>query len=199
MEDLSSADSPPIIDNGPLPEANHDPQDPLAPEVEEESSAMTPPFAAPTQDPEATEDTAPDVPDRDQDDDDDSDALSEVDEAQFDDFDPNAVSIEERPRVIDANGVALLGKHKRKRVEGEGEDGEKKKKRKEGRREKPKRSRKRTEDGEDEFNESLEGAGRRKRRGAAEDGEAPRRRKRTPSIERDELLTPEERESSSNL
>lgn len=218
MEDLPGANSSPVVDDGPLPEGNNDHQDPLAPEIEEESSSKNPPIADPGQDLEATEDTAPDVPDRDDgenynDDDedearnddadnadnhdDDSDALSEVDEAQFDDFDANAIAIEERPRVVDANGVALLGKHKRKRDVTEGEEGEKKKKRKEGRREKPKRSKKRADAGEDDFNEAAEsgeGGRRKKKRGTAEDGEAPRRRKRTPSVERDELLTPEERE-----
>lgn len=198
MEDLEGANSPPIVDDGPLPEGNNDPQDPLAPEIEEENSGKNPPFADPHLDPEATEDTAPDVPDPEDaemdDNDHDSDALSDVDEAQFEDFDPNAIAIEERPRVVDASGVAMLGKHKRKRDEGE--EGAKKK-RKEGRREKPKKSRKRAEEGEDDFNgdgEDLSGT-RRKKRGTAEGGEAPRRRKRTPSVERDDLLTPEERES----
>jgi len=198
MEDLEGANTPPIIDDSDLPEANNDPQDPLAPEIEEENSTKNPPFAEPTLDMEATEDQAPDVPDPDSvaldDNDADSDALSDVDEAQFEDFDANAIAIEERPRVVDASGVALLGKHKRKREEGE--EGVKKK-RKEGRREKPKRSKKRAEEGEDEFNDAddLDGgrSSRKKKRGAAEGGEAPRRRKRTPSAERDELLTPEER------
>lgn len=200
MEDLEGANSPPIVDTGALPEGNNDPQDPLAPEIEEENSAATPPFADPHQDMELTEDQAPDVPDQDaQDNDVDSDALSDVDEAQFDDFDANAIAIEERPRVVDADGVALLGKHKRKRDDAEGAEGGGKKKRKEGRREKPKRSKKRTEDGEDDFNNAEHmdaGAGsRRKKRGTAEDGGETRRRKRTPSVERDELLTPEERKS----
>ncbi|KAL1306489.1 hypothetical protein AAFC00_005184 [Neodothiora populina] len=224
MEDLEGANSPPAAEDVALPESNADPQDPLAPEVEEESASLNPPFADPHQDQEATEDTAPDVPARDDPDDDmvdndkddqlnnddnddndddddlradDSDALSEVDEAQFDDFDPNAIAIEERPRVVDANGVALLGKHKRKRDGTEGEGGEKKRKRKEGRREKPKRSKKRVEEGEDDFDASAadgaDGGRRRRKRGTAEEGGETRRRKRTPSVERDSLLTPEER------
>ena len=194
MEDLEGANSPPIVDDGPLPEGNNDPGDPLNPSIEEENST-----ANPTQDMEATEDDAPDVPNpdsRDNEEPDSDDNLSEMDDAQFDDFNANDVAIEERPRVVDANGVALLGKHKRKREEGEGAEGAGKKKRKEGRREKPKRSKKRAEEGEDEFNEDvdMEGGGvRRRKRGTAEGGEV-RRRKRTPSVERDQLLTPEERE-----
>lgn len=214
MEDLESADSPTVMDDTRLPEGNADPQDPLRPEIEEENSTRTPPFADPGMDMEATEDTAADVPDRDDYDDDDnnnndddnddnnddndkdSDALSDVDEAQFEDFDANAIAIEERPRVVDASGVALLGKHKRKRDGDEGGEGGKKK-RKEGRREKPKRSKKRADEGDDYTADGDDAEGgrgsRRKKRGTAE-GDAPRRRQRTPSEERDQLLTPEERE-----
>ena len=76
-------------------------------------------------------------------------------------------------------------------------EGAKKKKRKEGRREKPKRSKNRADEGDDDFdqvNDADGGRTRRKKRGAVEGAEAPRRRKRTPSVERDDLLTPEERE-----
>lgn len=188
MEDLPGADSPPVNDVD-IPEGNDDPQDPLRPEVEEEDAARTPPLAQPTMDTETAEDDAAPIPTPgaadDDDNDEDSDALSDVDEAQFEDFDPNAIAIEERPRVVDANGVALLGKHKRKREEG---DGEAKKKRKEGRREKPKRSKNRGDDTDFTGGEEMDGR-RRKQKAPTE-----KRRKRTPSPENDEHLTPEERE-----
>jgi len=186
MEDLPGADSPPATNAGIEPEANDDPQDPLRPEVDEEDSTRTPPLAQPTQDMEALEDDAAPVQnpgDRDNSDDEDSDALSEVDEAQFEDFDPNAIAIDERPRVVDASDLASLSKHKRKREEG---DGEARKKKKEGRREKPKKSRRAGEgDGDgDDFNDTAPDGGAKKRRKA--------RRSESP-IDNDMNLTPEER------
>ena len=126
MEDLPGADSPPVNNVGHEPAGNDDPQDPLRPEIEEEDSARTPPIADPHLDTELAEDdqnpelSMPGAADND-DNDADSDALSDVDEAQFQDFDPNAIAIEERPRVVDASGVALLGKHKRKRDDADGD------------------------------------------------------------------------------
>ena len=192
MEDLPGADSPPVNDVE-LPEANNDPQDPLNPEVDEEDNTRTPPIAEPTMDMEIADDDAAPVQnsgDKDNDDDEDSDALSEVDEAQFEDFDPNAIAIDERPRVVDASDVAMLGKHKRKREEGA--DGEVKKKRKEGRREKPKKS-KRQADGEEGFQGGAEMDGKRRRK------EKTVRKQRSPSVENDEHLTPEERMSNTFL
>lgn len=191
MEDLPGADSPPVNDVGHEPSANDDPQDPLRPEIDEENAARTPPIADPNLDTELAEDdqnpqlSMPGAADND-DNDADSDALSDVDEAQFQDFDPNAIAIEERPRVVDASGVAMLGKHKRKRDDA---DGEGKKKRREGRREKPKRS-KRGEDDEQGFDASEELEGRRRKT----KGPGEKRKKRTPSPEDDANLTPEERE-----
>jgi len=184
MEDLPGADSPPVIDAGPEPEANDDPQDPLRPEIDEEDNTRTPPLAEPTQDMEAVEDDAAPVQnpgDKDNDDDEDSDALSEVDEAQFEDFDPNAIAIDERPRVVDADGVAMLGKHKRKREDG---DGEARKKKKEGRREKPKKSRRGGEaDGDGLYDTAPDAA---KKRG--------KKSRRSVSPADDDMnLTPEER------
>ena len=193
MEDLPGADSPPVNDVSNEPSGNDDPQDPLRPEIEEEDAARTPPIADPTMDTEMAEDdqqpvSIPGAAD-DDDNDADSDALSDVDEAQFQDFDPNAIAIEERPRVVDASGVAMLGKHKRKRDDA---DGESKKKRKEGRRDKPKRSKNRGDDGDQGFDASEELQGRRRKA----KGPTERRKKRTPSPEDDSNLTPEERESS---
>ncbi|KAK6004194.1 hypothetical protein QM012_009044 [Aureobasidium pullulans] len=190
MEDLPGADSPPVNDVGHEPAGNDDPQDPLRPGIEEEDAARTPPIADPQLDTEVAEDdenpqlSMPGAADND-DNDADSDALSDVDEAQFQDFDPNAIAIEERPRVVDASGVALLGKHKRKRDDA---DGEGKKKRREGRREKPKRSKRTGEEGQD-FDGDEEAEGRRRKTKAP--GE--KRKKRTPSPEDDSNLTPEER------
>ena len=182
MEDLDGADTAPV-ENGHLPEGNDDPQDPLRPEIEEEDATKTPPVAAPTMDMEENVDheDSPDL--RGGEDDSDDELLSEVDEAQFEDFDPNAIALDER-RVVDASDLTQLGKHKRKRAEG---DGEPKKKRKEGRRDKPKK--KRREDG-DEGVDSGELSERRSRK-HKEAGE--RRKRRTPSPENDEHLTPEER------
>lgn len=192
MEDLPGADSPPVNEVGHEPAGNDDPQDPLRPDVEEEDSARTPPIADPHQDTELAEDDQNpqlSIPgDADNDDNDaDSDALSDVDEAQFQDFDPNAIAIEERPRVVDASGVALLGKHKRKRDDA---DGEGKKKRREGRREKPKRSKRGGDDDGQDYDASEEQEGRRRKT----KGPGEKRKKRTPSPEDDSNLSPEESE-----
>ncbi|KAJ5082595.1 hypothetical protein N7532_011638 [Penicillium argentinense] len=67
---------------------------------------------------------------------DDESLLSEVDEAQFEDFDPENVDVEDRPQLaIDEENLRLIGRHKRKREEGEGRP----KRHKEGRREKKRR------------------------------------------------------------
>ncbi|KAG8625606.1 hypothetical protein KVT40_006007 [Elsinoe batatas] len=180
MEDLEGANSPPVNDNE-MPEAGREPSDPLRPEVEEENAA-TPPMANPDLDVEVNEDADQAGPVNDDDSDaGDSDVLSEVDEAQFEDFDPNAIAIDER-RVVDASDVAMLGKHKRKRDEGE-EGG--KKKRKEGRREKPKKKRRDSDEGF-EFGATVEGSRRKKDKGE-------RKKQRSPSVDRDQFLTPEER------
>lgn len=51
---------------------------------------------------------------------DDESILSEVDEAQFDNFDPENVDLEDRPQLaIDEDNLKLIGRHKRKRTEGE--------------------------------------------------------------------------------
>jgi len=53
--------------------------------------------------------------------------LSDVDEAQFEDFDPNQITIEERPAIaVDEDNVRLLGRHRRRRQEEE-KGGEKRK------------------------------------------------------------------------
>ena len=115
--------------------------------------------------------------------------LSEVDEAQFEDFDPTAIAIDERPAIaVDETNVGLLGQHKRKRTGGEASKEGKKKKKK--RRE---RGARRGDVDEDDFVGGEEIEGKRRRRG----GDGLERRERTKarprSPERDEDLTPEER------
>ena len=125
--------------------------------------------------------------------------LSDIDEAQFEDFDPANVAIDERPAIaVDEDTVKLLGRHKRKRDLGDGTaDGEGgKRKRKEGKREKPKKSRKKRDE-DDNFSggEELEGKRARKKKAIAEGGEKrekPRPRQATP--ENEEALDPAERE-----
>lgn len=121
--------------------------------------------------------------------------LSDVDEAQFEDFDPANIAIDERPIAVDEQNVKLLGRHKRKR---DGEvDGEKPKKKKEGKREKPKKSRKKR-DVDDNFSggEELEGKRARKSKAFTENGEKPEKPKqrRAPTPDNEEELDPAERQ-----
>lgn len=75
---------------------------------------------------------------------DDESILSEVDEAEFENFDPDNVDVEDRPQLaIDEDNLKLIGRHKRKRTE----DGESRPRRKEGRREK--KSRRAADDGDE--------------------------------------------------
>jgi transcription factor SPN1 len=135
------------------------------------------------------------------DDDDDLDLdsdLSEVDEAQFENFDPTTIKLNRQPRAVDSSNIGAIGVHKRKRQGSEGgedrDEPRKEKRKKETKSRKPKRSRKtkdQLEQEEDNFSggEQLEGKRNRKGRG---DGE-----KRTKTVvtleEEDETLTPEER------
>jgi transcription factor SPN1 len=117
---------------------------------------------------------------------DDESLLSEVDEAQFADFDATAVQV--------APDLETLSKHikasKRKRAEGE--DGPKK--RKEGRREKPKRSRRRA-DSDDGFSGGEEIEGKRARKSKGVEGSSKERKRRAPAQEEinEEHLSPEDR------
>lgn len=122
--------------------------------------------------------------------------LSDVDEAQFEDFDPANVTIEERPAImVDEENIKLIGRHKRKRdgdaADGEGE--EKKKKKKEGKRD---RKSKKKKDSDDGFSggEELEGKRRRKKAAPGEGGEKRERTKRAVTPENEEDLDPETRE-----
>ncbi|KAL4978371.1 transcription factor iws1 [Aspergillus desertorum] len=90
---------------------------------------------------------------------DDESILSEVDEAQFEDFDPENVDIEDRPQLdIDEENLKLIGRHKRKRTEEEGNS----KRKKEGRRKKSRRY------AEDEGGSDREASGRRRKSKKAE-------------------------------
>lgn len=128
--------------------------------------------------------------------------LSDVDEAQFEDFDPANIAIDDRPIAVDEDNVRLLGRHKRKR-DGEAGDGEGgKKKMKEGRREKPKKGRKKKDDDDDDDfsgGQELEGKRLRRKKPIAEGGNVRREkvkaRKATP--ENEEALDPEESKLSS--
>jgi len=191
MEDLKGSNTTPTEESLNYPEANNDPGDPLAPSHDEEDGAKTPPLSASHRDMDVENDdddtVARDATEKNRDDDSDNsdDALSEVDEAQFEDFDPEAIAIEER-RIVDTGDVAQIGKFKRKRAEGEERP---KKKRKEERR---KLKRGKDRDGvEGAVDGDVEG-GRRKSRHEKEVVQRVRRA-RTPSEERDENLTPEER------
>ena len=173
---MSLSQSPPA---SPLPEAGHDAGDPNQP-IEEDRDTPPPPMA----DPHADVDEFSS----------DESVLSEVDEAQFEDFDPSAAAAldDDRPAIaVDEDTVKLLGRHKRKRAE-EGDDAPKRKR--EGRREKVKKNRRGREDSDDGFSlgEEMEGKRRRKAKPA---GEVRERKKRTPTPENEEALTPEESES----
>ncbi|KAF5877508.1 putative transcription factor iws1 protein [Botrytis fragariae] len=116
--------------------------------------------------------------------------LSDVDEANFDDFDASKVALDERPMVgIDEDIAKTLKASKRKRAEGEA------KKPKEGKRDKKKRPRRDS----DEDPDGMEIDGKRIRKPKRVEGEAKdrdrtkERRKATPEPENDENLTPDER------
>src|SRR5580700_11268710 len=153
---------------------------PLSPrEEDEENGGLAPPAANATLD--------MDESDLDKNGDLDSE-LSEVDEAEFADFDPTtvAVAVDERPVTIDDDVARTLKAAKRKRTDKD----EGSKKPKEARREKPKRKKTRTDldagaidDGGDEYDsgadgEILEGKRRPKPKSTRSDGDRNRERVR---------------------
>ncbi|KAF2443856.1 hypothetical protein P171DRAFT_415635 [Karstenula rhodostoma CBS 690.94] len=178
MEDVKFARS---HSNSPLPEAGNEPEDPLAPEIEEENG-VNPPLGAPDQDMEVTE-ARDEMPDPDDVQEgglsDNESVLSELDDQQFEEFDEGNIAIEERPaQVIDGENMNLIGVHKRKRAEGEGDAPKKKKKRAD----KPRRKKNR----DDEVSGGDEASGARKARS--------RKKGRAADVdENDENLTPEQR------
>ncbi|PVH86297.1 hypothetical protein DL98DRAFT_510925 [Cadophora sp. DSE1049] len=116
--------------------------------------------------------------------------LSEVDEAEFAEFDPTTVALEDRPLVgIDEDVARTLKAGKRKRADKEG-DG---KKPKEAKRDKKKRARR--DDDEDPDGQVLDGKRTKKPKSVRSDrekGDKPRER-RPPTPENEENLTPDER------
>ena len=168
MSDLGPDDPPPDALGDDRPSDNEDRLDDTANEFAEPASALSIVDGAGA------------------DDSDDESLLSEVDEAQFADFDATAVQV--------APDLETLSKHikasKRKRAEGD--LGPRKKK--EGRREKPKRSRRRA-DSDDGFSGGEEIEGRRSRGSKGVDGTSRERKRRAPAKEdvNEEHLTPEER------
>ncbi|ODA84202.1 hypothetical protein RJ55_02720 [Drechmeria coniospora] len=117
----------------------------------------------------------------------DSDLLSEVDEDQFEDYDPETANIEDRPVDIDEDVARTLKASKRKRAEGEAP-----KKPREGRREKKRRDRDSHVAADDEPDAETEKPQRRPRRV----GDEERRRAKADAATRaqnDQDLTPEQR------
>ncbi len=166
MSDYGPDEPPPDALGDDRPSDNEDALDDTANEFTEPASALP-------------------VIDAADDDSDDESLLSEVDEAQFADFDATAVQV--------APDLETLSKHikasKRKRAEGEALP-----KKKEGRREKPKRSRKKA-DSDDGFSGGEEIEGKRTRKSKGVEGSSKERKRRAPAQEEinEEHLTPEER------
>jgi transcription factor SPN1 len=130
--------------------------------------------------------------------DDDSD-LSEVDEAEFENFDPTTIALTQEPVAIDETNVNLLVAHKRKRADADkdsdfvdGEGGRKKKK-KEGKRDKPKKKKRRDDDDDVGGGLEIEGKRERKKKADGERKERPKARKSSPEPQNEEHLSPEER------
>lgn len=212
MEDLEGAPGSPALQSDEEPQGLNDPGDDLNPDTEQESRPDAP-VGDPTADVDAFEDEeAPETVEtmneeeenmaagggRPLDDSDEESELEELDETQFQDFDPSALNIPDKPVAVDESNIGLLGVHKRKRTEEE--ERERKRKRKEGKRERPsKRSKKKNVDGDgdEEFDggEEIDGKRARKSKMGA-DGRTVKgfRRARTPVEEDEEHLTPEERE-----
>lgn len=180
----SASDSLPST---PLAEAGNDPGDPNQP-IFQDKDTPPPPAADPTNDMDH------DLSDNDS-------VLSDVDEAQFEDFDPANINIDERPIAVDEDNINLIGRHKRKR-DGDGADGEGiKKRKKEGRREKPKKSKKKRDGDDDAFSggEELEGKRTRKKKAVEGDGEKKERRKARQEIEEENEEELDEKTRKSQL
>lgn len=114
-----------------------------------------------------------------------SDALSEIDENEFEDYDPETANIEDRPVDIDEDIARTLKATKRKRVAGDAP-----KKPREGRREKKRRDR--DDDVAMEDGSEVDGKAPRRARRTGE-GERRRTKPEAPEPENEEELSPEER------
>ncbi|RMJ23446.1 hypothetical protein PHISP_05672, partial [Aspergillus sp. HF37] len=127
---------------------------------------------------------------------DDDSVLSEVDEAQFEDFDPANIDVEEeRPQLaIDEENLKLVGRHKRKRGD-DGDEGDRPRRKKEGRREKKTRRMKELEEGGER--EPVRRKERKRREATPEDDQtldpATRRRRALDRIMDDALKKPTKR------
>jgi transcription factor SPN1 len=133
--------------------------------------------------------------------------LSEVDEAEFADFDPTTVALDDKPQIdIDEDVARTLKAGKRKRADKDGQSGTKKLK--EAKRDKPKKKKTRTRAGAGEGGrvydsgadgEILEGKRKPKPKRARIDSDgkdrerAKERRREIEQEENEENLTPEER------
>lgn len=122
--------------------------------------------------------------------------LSDVDEAAFEDFDPNSVALadpgERRPAIIDEEITKSLKASKRKRADGES-------KKKEAKRDRPKKKRRREEDDDASGGEQIEGKRSRKPKRASASGRSSKTdaerieaQKRKDAIA-EENMTPAER------
>lgn len=225
MEDLEQPAGSPSLDAGHEPQGNNDPGDNLRPEIEEENGgAVTPPMADPMADMETRDDDehpltadtngangsgeGEDEGDDENanntgaavDDDDDLESeLEELDEKEFENFDPSALNLPDQPLAVDESNVALLGVHKRKRTAEEEAERERKKKRKEKKRDKPKRSRKGGDEDDFEGGEEMSGKRSRKAKAGADGRPAKSKsRARTPDDVDEENLSPEERKCTLN-
>ena len=167
MSDYGSDAPPPDTFGDDRPSDNEDELNDTAPEFQEPTSALSVTNAM--------------------DDSDDDSLLSEVDEAQFADFDATAVQI--APDLETLNRTIKAKKRKRP----EGDDATKPKKRKEGTREKIKKNRKRV-DSDDGFSGGEEIDGKRSRKSKpGVDGQKERKRRPVEDEINDEDLPPEER------
>ena len=122
MEDLEQPSGSPSLLDEEEAQGNNDPRDPLNPGVEEEDRPNAP-LGDPTADvdafeddeaPEtveamndAEEDAAAPTPGGSDDDDDQESELEELDEEQFEDFDPSALQIPSKPVSIQTGGTVL--------------------------------------------------------------------------------------------
>lgn len=116
----------------------------------------------------------------------DSEVLSEVDEDQFEDYDPETANIEDRPVDIDEDVARTLKASKRKRA-----DGETVKKPREGRREKKRRDQ--DDDVGNTAGDEIGTKSRRARRGGGGGERAARSQETSPPPQEEENLSPEER------
>lgn len=118
----------------------------------------------------------------------DSDALSEIDENQFEDYDPETANIEDRPVDIDEDVARTLKATKRKRA-----DGETTKKPREGRREKKRRDRDEDVAMEDKGEEPSQRSRRSRRAGDGEKRASAKAKPASPEPDNEDDLSPEER------